>query len=299
MQLLITGIEWLYDTRRWKCTLQGYGDTIYQLELKPQQMIEWQIQSGRACIGSITYRKSSSTQTFTEIWKPCPDNASPMQGKRCLPCAQATELHPCIRCNGSICRADPQRQQTCSTQTSYVYLASFGPKLLKVGVAHHSRIPKRWIEQGANVATRLLETNGRKARRYETFIHDTFNVRSQVPTQYKFDTLWKFMTQQETTAISTLVDEIQRQAPNLPFYQDTIHDLTASYGLPLFAHRPLLIAVAPHQLVTGMILGVKGSILVLQVHGIPHTLNLRQLIGRSIMISEGGSTVVQRVLDEF
>jgi hypothetical protein len=107
------------------------------------------------------------------------------------------------------------------------------------------------------------------------------------------------MTSQETAAISTFVNEVRRQAPDLPFYQDTIHDLTASYGLPLFTHRPLVIAVAPHQLVTGMILGVKGSILVLQVHGIPHVLNLRQLIGRSIIISEGGSAVVQRVLDEF
>ena len=299
MQLLITGIEWLYDRQQWKCTLQGSGDTIYQLELTPQLRIEWQIQSGRACIGSVTYSKSSSTHPFTEIWKPCPNNASATQGKRCLLCAQATELHPCIICNGSICRADPQRQQTCSTQTSYVYLASFGPKLLKVGVAHHSRIPKRWIEQGANVATRLVETNGRESRRYETFIHDTFKVRSQIPTRYKFDTLWKPMTSQETAAISILVDEVRRQAPDLPFYQDTIHDLTTSYGLPLFAHRPLVIAVTPHQPVTGVILGVKGSILVLQVHGIPHILNLRQLIGRSIIISEGGPAVVQRVLDEF
>ena len=299
MQLLITGIEWLYNRQRWRCTLQGYDEIVYQLELKPQQMIEWQIPSGRACIGSVTYRRSSSTHPYTEIWKPCPDNASPSQGKRCLSCAQATELHPCIICNGSLCRADPQRQQTCATQTSYVYLTSFGPKLLKVGVAHHSRIPKRWIEQGANVATRLLETNGREARHYETLIHDTFNVRSQIPTQYKYDTLWKAISPQEIAAISTLVDEVRRQDPNLPFYQDTIHDLTASYGLPLFAHRPLLIAVALHQLITGMILGVKGSILVLQVQGIPHILNLRQLIGHWIRIREGGPTIVQRVLDEF
>jgi hypothetical protein len=299
MQLLITGIEWHYDEQRWKCTLQGYSDTIYQLELKPQQRIEWQIQPDRACIGSITYRKSSPTHPFAVIWKPCPDNASVIQGKRCLACAQATELHPCIICNGSICRADPKRQRTCTTQTSYVYLASFGPKLLKVGVAHHSRIPKRWIEQGANVATRLLETNGKEARRYETLIHDTFNVRSQIPTRYKFDALWKPMTPKEPAAISTLVNEVRKQAPNLPFYQDTIHDLTASYGLPLFAHRPLILTITPHHLVTGNILGIKGSILVLQVQGIAHILNLRQLIGRSIIISEGGPTVVQRVLDEF
>ena len=299
MQLLITGIEWHFDELRWKCTLQGYGDIIYQLELKPQQRIKWQIQPGRACIGSVTYHTSSSTHPLEVVWKPCPDNASIIHGKRCLPCAQATELHPCIICNGSICRADPQRQQTCATQTSYVYLASFGPSLVKVGVAHHSRIPKRWVEQGANVATRLLETNGREARRYEAFIRDTFSVRSQIPTQYKFNTLWKPMIPRESTTISILVDEVRRQAPNLPFYQDIIHDLTTSYGLPLFAHRPLVIAVDPHQLVTGMITGVKGSILVLQIQGIPHVLNLRQLIGRSIVMSEGGPTVVQRVLDEF
>jgi hypothetical protein len=299
MKLLITRIEWHHDGARWKCVLQGSGDTRYQLELNPQQRIKWQIHPNRACIGSVTYRKSSSTQPIAGIWKPCPDNASVMQGKRCFRCAQATELHPCIICNGSICRADPQRQQTCATQKSYVYLASFGPKLWKVGVAHHSRIPKRWIEQGANVATRLLKTNGREARRYETLIHDTFDVRLQIPTQHKFDTLWKPMTPQEPAAISTLVDEVRSQAPTLPFYQDTIHDLTASYGLPLFAHRPLIITIAPHNLVKGMILGVKGSLLVLQVQGIAHILNLRQLIGRSIIISESGPTVVQRVLDEF
>lgn len=299
MQLLIIGIEWLYDGQRWQCTLKGYGDTLHQLGLNPQQLIEWQIQPDRSCIGTVIYRKSSSAHPFAGIWKPCPNNAPATHGKRCLRCAQATELHPCVICNGSICRADPQRQLICSNQISYVYFASFGPKMLKVGVAHHARIPKRWIEQGANVATRLLETNGREARRYETMIHDTFNVRSQIPTRHKFDTLWKPTILQETTAISTLVDEVRRQASNLPFYQDTIHDLTASYGLPLFTHRPVSIAIAPRQLVTGIILGVKGPILVLQVQGIPQTLNLRHLIGRSIVTNEGGPTVVQHVLDEF
>lgn len=299
MKLLITAIDWHYSEPRWICTLQGYADTIYQLRFTPQRVIEWQIQPGRSCIGSVTYHKSSSAHPFAGKWKPCPENAPAIQGKHCPQCAQATELHPCIICNGSICRADPQRQQTCATQTSYVYLASFGPKLLKVGVAHHSRIPKRWIEQGANLATRLLETNGREARRYETLIHDTFNVRSQIPTQYKFNTLAKPMITQETDAITQLADEIQKQEPTLPFYHDTIHDLTSIYGLPIFTHRPLLMSVSHQQLITGVILGVKGSVLVLQVQGIPHILNLRQLVGRSIVTTEGGPTVVQRVLDEF
>jgi hypothetical protein len=185
------------------------------------------------------------------------------------------------------------------TLTSYVYLASFGSKLLKVGVTHHARIPKRWIEQGANVATRLLETNGRDARRYETLIHDIFNVRSQVPTQYKFDALWNPMIPQESAAIRQLADKIRKQVPDLPIYQDTIHDLSPIYGLPPFTHRPLSLSITPQQLITGVILGVKGSLLVLQVQGLPHILNLQQLIGRSIVITEAGATVVQRVLDEF
>jgi hypothetical protein len=178
-------------------------------------------------------------------------------------------------------------------------LASFGSKLLKVGVAYHSRIPKRWIEQGANVATRLLETNGRDARRYETLIHDTFNVRLQVPTQYKFDALWNPMIPQETAAIAQLANKIRKQSPGLPLYQDTIHDLSPLYGLPPFTHRPLLLSVTAQQLITGIILGIKGSLLVLQVQGLPYILNLRQLIGRSIVVKETGATIVQRILDEF
>lgn len=299
MKLLITAIEWHYGTQRWICTLQGYADTIYQLQLKPQRVIEWQIQPGRSCIGSVTYRKSSSAHPFARKWKPCPENAPATQGKRCPSCAQATELHPCIICNGSICRADPQRQQACATQISYVYLASFGPTLLKVGVAHHSRIPKRWIEQGANVATQLLETNGREARRYETLIHDTYDVRSQIPTQYKFNALAKPMIPQETAAITQLAEKIQKQEPALPFFHDTIHDLTSIYGLPRFTHRPLLMSISPQQLITGVILGVKGSVLALQVQGIPHILNIRQLVSHSIVITKGSPNIVQRVLDEF
>jgi hypothetical protein len=299
MKLLISAIEWHQSQEGWVCTLQGYADTVYKVQLNPQRTLRWQIQSGQSCIGSITDSTSPLSQPFAGAWKPCSENAPVTKGRQCQACAQATDLHPCIICKGSICRADPQRQQTCLTQTSYVYVASFGSKLLKVGVAHHSRILKRWIEQGANVATRLLETNGRDARRYETLIHDTFNVRSQVPTQYKFNAFWNPMIPQETAAIAQLVNTIRKQIPDLPIYQDTIHDLSPLYGLPPFTHRPLLLSVTSQQLITGIILGVKGSLLVLQVQGLPHILNLQQLIGRSIVITEAGATIVQRILDEF
>lgn len=299
MKLLITAIQWQQNEQGWVCTVRGFADAIYRVKLNPQRVLRWQIQPGRSCIGYVTYKTSSSMHPFTGAWKPCSENAPVTKGRRCHTCAQAMELHPCIICKGSICRADPQSQQTCLTLTSYVYLASFGPKLLKVGVAHHSRILKRWIEQGANVATRLLETNGRDARRYEALIHDTLHVRSQVPTRLKHDALWNPMISQETVAITQLTDKIREQIPELHLYRDKIKNLSPIYGLPAFTHRPLPLPVTPQHPITGKILGAKGSLLVLQVQGLPHILNLHQLLGRSIMVTEAGARTVQRVLDEF
>jgi hypothetical protein len=182
---------------------------------------------------------------------------------------------------------------------AYVYLASFGPTLLKVGVAHQSRIPHRWIEQGANLAKRIMVGNGMDVRRYEAAIHKSLNVLSGLRTSLKVDTMWKAQTKQEAFALAHMEERIRQRFPAFPVYQEALRDLAPIYALPSLERQPLEVKIKKKRQITGTVMGAKGALLLLRVNGLPHFLNLKHLVGRKITVNTTEGVASQRVLDEF
>lgn len=189
---------------------------------------------------------------------------------------------------------------SCQMATAYVYIASFGSDQVKVGAAHNTRIPLRWIEQGANMAKRVVVGNGMEVRRFEKAIHEAVDVLPNLRTDRKVDTLWKTgHIEAEDNAIAKTEKEIRARFPDFPFFQEPTYDLTETYNLPILDRRPVEVKVKNNLRVSGRVLGVKGSLLLLALGDVPHFLNLDVLIGRKIEMKESDVTNMQTALDRF
>jgi len=170
---------------------------------------------------------------------------------------------------------------------------------VKVGVAHDSRIPQRWIEQGANLAKRIVVGNGIEVRRFENAIHKSLNVLSGLKTDQKIDTLWKRQKGKEVDALVKAEEEIKKRFPEFPFYHEPIHDLSEIYNLPMLDRRPIELAARKDIQVSGKVLGAKGFLILLSIGDLPYFLNLKHLVGRKIHIKEASTMTMQTALDRF
>ena len=215
---LVSAVEWWKTDGNWLCSLVCYDGVFSQLWLQPTVDLTFKIQPGRYCVGSTTVSsRASNSQVALEPWKamvPCPSKAQINKGEKCVLCHQSDLVHPCLICDGTKCAAASALQRICANATAYVYLASFGVNQVKVGVAHDARIPQRWIEQGANLAKRIIAGNGIEVRRFEKAIHNALNVLSGLQTRKKVDTLWKRPSIEEAHALTTTEEEIARRFPD-------------------------------------------------------------------------------------
>jgi len=300
---LVSAVEWWKKEGKWLCSLICYDGIFSQMWLKPATDLSFKIQPGRYCVGYTTVSsRASNKQVALEPWKamvPCPLKAKIKKGNKCLPCYRADLVHPCLICDGTKCAAGHSLQRICEKATAYVYLASFGLNQAKVGVAHETRIPQRWIEQGANLARSIIVGNGMEVRRFEKALHNALTVFSGLRTSKKVDTLWKRPNTEEVQALAKTEEEITRRFPEFPFYHDQLHDLSAIYSLPLLDRRPIELKIKKNLQISGKILGAKGSLLLLDVGNLPHFVNLKHLLGRKIELKEANVMAMQTALDRF
>ena len=71
------------------------------------------------------------------------------------------------------------------------------------------------------------------------------------------------------------------------------------YRLPEFDRRPLKLRVREGLQASGVVLGVKGPILFLEMGSLPYSLNLNKLLGRRIETEEVVPIKSQTGLDHF
>jgi len=300
---LVSSVEWRKRDGKWTCSLVCHDNVFSQVWLEPGIDLSFEIQPGRYCVGYMTVSSGESRRHIAlEPWKdirPCPSESNVRKGHKCPSCYQADLVHPCLICDGTGCSAGPSMRKSCQEATAYVYLASFGSNRLKVGVAHKTRIPQRWIEQGANLAKKIIVGNGMEARRFENTLHRALSVLPGLKTNRKVDTLWKREGVEEVNALGEAEEEIKRRFPDFPYCHDTVHDLSEIYDLPLLNRRPIEMKVKRDLQISGEVLGAKGSLLLLSIGDLPYYLNLKHLMGRKIVFRKADSMTLQTALDKF
>ncbi|MBM4401367.1 MAG: DUF2797 domain-containing protein, partial [Crenarchaeota archaeon] len=146
---IVSAVEWWKRNGRWTCSLICYDEDFTQIWLEPGSDISFEIHPERYCVGYTTLASNTSDARISlEPWKamkPCPEKAELKTGYKCSSCYREDLVHPCLLCDGTRCLAEHSLQKTCREATAYVYIASFGLNRVKVGVAHDSRVPQRWI----------------------------------------------------------------------------------------------------------------------------------------------------------
>jgi hypothetical protein len=119
--------------------------------------------SGRECIG---YRSGDAGSLLD-----CPDKQTSMTTSQCPECLQRAKIIPCLRCDGEVCRNPSKRDFCVQPDNHALYLASFAPGVIKVGVSRWSRRQERLLEQGAKRAIVIARDDGQMIRRHEKMIN--------------------------------------------------------------------------------------------------------------------------------
>lgn len=123
---------------------------------------------GRYCIGRYDLKTFDSS--------PCPEKAALSEkNNTCINCFRAIGFNPAFY-NRSSEELSPQQKEY-NEQPHNVYLAYFGLKTIKVGIAHYKRTLTRWCEQGARAATVIKKCyNAYEARDMESIVERKLNL---------------------------------------------------------------------------------------------------------------------------
>ncbi|TFG07111.1 DUF2797 domain-containing protein [Candidatus Thorarchaeota archaeon] len=252
--------------------------------LERGETITWTLVGPRRCIG---YRDGKGRL------QKCPERSFVKRGqKRCGPCSAMDLYDECVFCDGSICRASPERRDHCRNTNYSVYAVVFGDGTLKVGVSVRNRLLTRWLEQGADFGAVLAEIqDGKIARRIEHRLSQDKNAAKAVRFGRKVDALTTTMDLAEAerrvqaihdnAVLSGIIGVSGSEQRDLG-----VESLDPYYGLPKIESVP---GIWPEgrvklqgQQVLGEVIGMKGPLLVVETGRIVTAINLKKLVGYTL-----------------
>jgi len=260
--------------------------------------ISFIIGKGRFCVGYSHVTKDYFTMDSWKKRLPCPTSSLADFGNQCRACAAKDASSHCARCSGDSCSAHQSIREACERGESFVYLAVFGDRI-KAGVSQGQRVEKRWIEQGADAARRVLKGNGREIRIYEKKIQDELGALKRVKADEKTSFTDSVSLERGLKKIEEFTEKIHKMLPPTARIDDTTKLLLPRYGLPKMKVRPIDVKIRDNVKVVGKILGTKGPILYLDNIGIIYSINIHALTGRKIVDDFDGSSSLQSGLSKY
>ncbi|MHA1911503.1 MAG: DUF2797 domain-containing protein [Candidatus Kariarchaeaceae archaeon] len=272
------------------------SNSIEQLFLRPGDDFNIKIGDIRRCIG----HRSNLGE-----WSLCSSGLPLLEGEvQCYRCSR-DEFYQCrALCQGDFCTpSSPKAKKLCTPPNTEVYLTIVAGQL-KIGVSLNAF--RRWLQQGSEIGVILAKGPGLEARRYEKAIGQLEEITMSVRTNRKIKHL------KPTSSFSELKEQLiagleliqQVEAPKevtkLEIIPDEIVNLAPYYGeLEKLESTPLLLT-KEDKLFGGIIVGQKGSFLVLQDDKTPLTINLNYLMGFDVeFLSEKPERSGQKSLMDF
>lgn len=294
---LVYATRWESVDGAWRVKLMTDGDPG-EIVLDKDRSISFRIGRGRFCIGHSRVTRDYSTMDSWKERVPCPTSSMADSGNQCRACAANDASGPCARCTGETCVAHSSVREACERGDAFVYLAVFGDRI-KAGVSQGRRVEKRWIEQGADAARRILSGNGRDVRVYEKRIQDELGALKRV----KSDDKTAFTDPRELEwglkKLGEFTDKVHQMLPSAARIDEAITLLSPVYGLPQTKVRPVEVKIRDNVAIAGRILGAKGPILYLENKGIIYSVNIHALTGMKLSDDVNGSRPSQSGLGAF
>ena len=294
---LVYATRWESVDGIWRVRLLVEGEPG-DLVLERGKNLSFKVGKGRFCVG---HSRVTTDYTTADSWKerfPCPTSSLADSGSQCRSCAANDVSHPCARCTGETCAAHPSVREKCENSEAYVYLAVFGDRL-KAGVSQGRRVEKRWVEQGADAARRVLSANGREARVYEKRIQDELGALKGVKADAKMSFTDPRELEYGLKSLDAHAVKLRALFPSARHVDEETTLLAEAYGLPQTRVRPIEAKIRDNAAISGKILGAKGPILYLENTGIIYSVNLHALTGRKISDDLNGSRPSQSGLGAY
>ncbi|MCF2136971.1 MAG: DUF2797 domain-containing protein [Candidatus Thorarchaeota archaeon] len=289
----------------WRETAQGFvhgltgwtsdSDQPEFYELKRGEQIKWSVTGPKRCVG---FRGSDGRS------HQCPERTIIQgRGTQCGPCSGMDYLAECIRCNGSVCNATPQRREQCKNTEYVVYIVVFAGGRVKVGVSTKERYRTRWVEQGADFAGIIRQVrDGKIARQIESKIGALQNVAMVVSRRKKADALSKRI---EAAEAARLVKAALSEVPSdlADTHNIELEDLSRYYAIDELDSRPLPWRTQSnsieHLSIVGEIVGMKGSFLITRNGTAFQYIDLKGIIGYTLVPDNSAHVTTQAGLLDF
>lgn len=172
---MVTGAGWREEGLSLELRLADGEKELRSLQVGDE--LAFAINSSRRCIG---HRPPGA-----ESLLPCPDEVTGISSTQCPDCFEKALTLPCLRCTGERCRNPARRHSCVQPENHALYLASFAPGVLKVGVARWDRRVERLAEQGARAAIICGRDDGQMVRRAEAQIKRISGIPDRLQTTEK------------------------------------------------------------------------------------------------------------------
>ena len=298
---MVSSVEWRNLEDRWGCSLLCLDKGYRRISLDPGSELAFRVLDGRFCVGytGLSWKGGGHLDAWREQ-RPCPNGMEVERGVRCRDCSSADVMRACLRCNGTVCSAPSEVMRACETSTVHVYLATFGDGRVKAGVSRRRRVMKRWVEQGADVALRVLVGNGMEVRRFESRIQRELGALNHVSSSLKIDPVRKQTDIDAAVAfLESFKGRVHAMFPDESHFDEEPQVILPLYGMQDIDKRPLHLRVKAGLEASGTVLGVKGPVLFMEMNDLPHSLRLNRLLGRRIETQGITPSSSQAGLDRF
>ncbi|HLC67696.1 MAG TPA: DUF2797 domain-containing protein [archaeon] len=214
---------------------------------------------------------------------PCPQNRQVDDERMCRECMLNDDFFMCVKCDGSECINDPQRN-SCAKSKYYVYLAAFSD-VLKVGISQEHRVLERLIEQGADMGAKIaLIQDGKLVREIEQKIRSELGIKDRLRGIEK----QKLLFGNPNTSAINIFTAFAKLRKNFGEYLigPEIYNLQSIYRINSLSEHPKPFSLDYGSSIEGRIVAAKGNILVMRNSEGLHSFDANKMIGfRTEMVS--------------
>lgn len=212
----------------------------------------------------------------------CPENRFIDNGWNCEECKEKDDYFLCIKCNGSKCINEKQRDG-CIKNNYYIYLAAFD-SILKVGISFQFRLLNRFIEQGADFAASIaMVKDGMEARKIESLIKERLNITDKV------NGIQKRIFGDPNKSIKNIITSISKlkEIDEIRSYmiKPEIYNLSSYYKLPNIDYEPRFINIKDNIEIEGKIVAAKGPLILIEDDEL-FSINAHSMIGRDVIFKD-------------
>jgi hypothetical protein len=230
--------------------------------------------SQRHCIG---WRDMVTGKRFT-----CPDRQTTMSKyEQCAACQKRTGFNPAFYHASTV----STQQEARNLEPHILYLAHFGPGVVKVGISHAKRGHSRLLEQGARSALILDElSSAHIARHYEAQIASLPGIVEFVQARKKMSlalTNYEFTkASQELAAVKQTIET----SLGVVFKQNEILTFDTIYFPNATPQLSDAYSMVQHDCISGLVTGMMGSLLFCTQQDKTLYISLKKYVGYNVTI---------------